>query len=159
MSTHELSKGTRTLEDFNTKILAIRDSIDKLQMDYGLHLEHLKRDELNSEDAFRRTEYELIMYHLNDSFEDITYINRAIIAEGVISLSDDEKTLLVGKQSVNLKEPVEVKLDTDDNWYKTWISKEGDEYCFTALMPVRADGRRQNVLETSCVFRLRDCHK
>lgn len=159
MNTPELRKGIQMLDAFNAKILEIRKAINTLQTEYGLHLENLKCEELDYEDRFRRMEYELIMYHLNDSFEDITYINRPVIAEGSISLSEDENTLLVGNQLVNLKEPVEVKLDADDDWYKTWISKEGDEYCFTALMPVGADGRRLNVLEATCIFRLRDCHK
>jgi len=159
MNTHEVSKGTKSLDEFNTKLLEIQEAIDTLQTDYGLHLENLKTDELNSEDMFRRTEYALIMYHLNDSFEDITYINRAVIAEGAISLSEDRETLIVDNCPVNLKEPVEVKLNEDAEWYKTWISKEDDEFHFTALTTFGSPGKRLNVFEVPCKFRLRDCHK
>ncbi|MDI3236456.1 hypothetical protein QK289_15680 [Exiguobacterium antarcticum] len=159
MTTTNLMIASGLHDDFNHRLLNIRNDIEKLQKDYGLHLEHLTMNLSDPNEYFLYHELQMIMYHLNDSYEDINYLNRPIIAEGTPNLSENHQMLLVDGHLVNLREPVEVKLLEENVWFKTWVMPLENDFGFTAFGSNSSPGQMQSASKIECVMRLRDCHQ
>lgn len=161
MTIYNVTKEQRSLEDFNNRLLEIRNSIKSMQHEYGLDLENLSvaMDLSDPHENFIYQELGMIMYHLNDSLEDITYLNRPIIVEGQPQFSESKQDLLVNGHLVSIKEPVEVKLEDENVWFKTWIVRLKDDFGFTAFLSNTSPAQMQTISSIQCIIRLRDCHK
>lgn len=161
MTIYNITREQCSFDDFNERLLEMRNSIESMQHDYGLHLENLSvaMDLSDPHENFIYQELGMIMYHLNDSLEDITYMNRPIIVEGQPQLSESKQELLIDGHLVNLKEPVEVKLAEENVWFKTWIVRLEDDFGFTAFLSNSSPAQMQAFSNIQCIMRLRDCHK
>ena len=129
--------------------------------EFKCHIENLKSyykeisemQESDPQELFLAEEIEAIMIHLDDTMTDISYLESPYLIEGELRLQAETNQLMVNEYLVNLSEPVEIRLGTEENWIKTWIADDSKIFYFTCL------GRVKNALDIQCTIRLRRVHE
>lgn len=105
------------------------------------------------DELFLSEEIEAILMQLDDVRTDILYLESPCLTEGKLYLSSLSGMIHVNEYPIKENEPVEVRLDGESRWMKTWIAHDGTTYYFTCF------GRKINALNVDCTVRLRKVHQ
>lgn len=105
------------------------------------------------DESFLSEEIEAILMQLDDVRTDILYLESPCLTEGSLYLSSANRMIYVNEYSIKENEPVEIRLDGESRWMKTWIAHDGAMYYFTCF------GRKINALNVVCTVRLRKVHQ
>lgn len=140
----------RTLPEMMKNLSEFKSHVEKLK---GYYAEINQTQESDPQEHFLAEEIEAIMIHLDDTMTDISYLESPYLTEGKLRMKGVTNELMVNDYKVNLSEPVEIQLGSEDNWIKTWIGTDSKIFYFTCF------GRVKNALDIQCNIRLRRVHE
>lgn len=139
--------------DMLHKLSELRENIDlKLTSTVTTDKAH-ETETIDNNEEFLFEEIEAILMHLDDVRNDILYLESPYLTEGTLQGSSVNRKISVNGRLIKEDQPLEIQMDGETNWLKTWIAHDGSTYYFTCF------GRKVNALNVKCTIRLREVHQ